>query len=223
MKVLNLYAGIGGNRQLWTDVKVTAVENNESIAAIYQDFFPDDKMIIADAHQYLEKNYDDFDFIWSSPPCPTHSRIRNMTGVGRGQNKPIYPDMRLYQEIIFLRQILMTKGTQFNGSYVVENVIPYYEPLIVPQKVGRHCFWANFKITDIKLETMDIAAGTRNSWSKILGINIDKYKTTKRKDTVYRNSVNPKLGNHILECARGNYNYLKQSQENLFKKEAKNV
>ena len=37
MKVLNLYAGIGGNRKLWTDVEVTAIENNESIAAIYQD------------------------------------------------------------------------------------------------------------------------------------------------------------------------------------------
>jgi len=28
-KVLNLYAGIGGNRKLWTDVDVTAVEWDE--------------------------------------------------------------------------------------------------------------------------------------------------------------------------------------------------
>jgi len=32
MKVLNLYAGIGGNRKLWPDeCEVTAVENNEEI------------------------------------------------------------------------------------------------------------------------------------------------------------------------------------------------
>ena len=40
MKVLNLYAGIGGNRKLWQDVDVTAVELNPQIAKIYQDFFP---------------------------------------------------------------------------------------------------------------------------------------------------------------------------------------
>ena len=31
MKVLNLYAGIGGNRKLWTDVEITAVEYNQKI------------------------------------------------------------------------------------------------------------------------------------------------------------------------------------------------
>lgn len=63
IKVLNLYAGIGGNRKLWEDVDVTAIENNESIAKIYQDFFPDDKVILDDAHKYLLENYDIFDFI----------------------------------------------------------------------------------------------------------------------------------------------------------------
>ena len=81
MKVLNLYAGIGGNRKLWEDVEVTAVENNAQIAKIYQDFFPDDKMVIADAHQYLLEHYKEFDFIWSSPPCPTHSRFNFLTKV----------------------------------------------------------------------------------------------------------------------------------------------
>ena len=32
MKILNLYAGIGGNRKLWKDVQVTAVELNSEIA-----------------------------------------------------------------------------------------------------------------------------------------------------------------------------------------------
>lgn len=71
MKVLNLYAGIGGNRKLWEDVDVTAVENNKEIAAVYQELYPNDKVVIADAHEYLLKHYTDFGFIWSSPPCPS--------------------------------------------------------------------------------------------------------------------------------------------------------
>ena len=35
--------------------------------------------------------------------------------------------MKLYEEIIFL-------DNYFKGKYVVENVIPYYEPLIAAQK-----------------------------------------------------------------------------------------
>lgn len=50
MKILNLYAGIGGNRKLWTDCEVTAVEYNEEIAGIYKEFFPRDTVVIGDAH-----------------------------------------------------------------------------------------------------------------------------------------------------------------------------
>ena len=53
MKVLNLYAGIGGNRQLWENVEVTAVENVDYIADAYEQLFPEDKIIREDAHQYL--------------------------------------------------------------------------------------------------------------------------------------------------------------------------
>ncbi len=103
MKVLNLYAGIGGNRKLWEDVEVTAVENKKEIAKIYMDFFPNDKLIVCDAHRLLITCFDrinDFDFIWASPPCPTHSRIRKATPQ---QNPPVYPDMKLYEEILFLQ------------------------------------------------------------------------------------------------------------------------
>ncbi len=94
MKILNLYAGIGGNRKLWGDGhEITAVENNAKIAAVYQDFFPNDKVIVGDAHEYLLEHYEEFDFIWSSPPCPTHSRI-NFSNGGRWKVK--YPDMKLY-------------------------------------------------------------------------------------------------------------------------------
>ena len=75
IKVLNLYAGIGGNRKLWKGVHVTAVELNIKVAAAYKELYPGDTIIIGDAHQYLLKNYKKFDIIWASPPCPTHSRI----------------------------------------------------------------------------------------------------------------------------------------------------
>ncbi len=96
MKVLNLYAGIGGNRTLWKDVEVTAIENNKSIAKIYLDFFPDDKVIVADAHQYLLEHYKEYDFIWSSPPCQSHTRMRNLLNRFE-QYKKVFPNMQLYE------------------------------------------------------------------------------------------------------------------------------
>ena len=40
MKILNLYAGIGGNRKLWGDEhQITAVENEQDIADVYKHFF----------------------------------------------------------------------------------------------------------------------------------------------------------------------------------------
>lgn len=117
MKVLNLYAGIGGNRKLWEGVEVTAVEYNPSIAGIYKDFFPDDNVIVADAHEYLLKHFKEYDFIWASPPCPTHSQLR-LLSVNRGLIDLVYPDMQLYQEIILLK-------SHFKGKFCIENVKPY--------------------------------------------------------------------------------------------------
>ncbi len=153
MKILNLYAGIGGNRKLWGDEhKVTAIENNEEIAKIYQDFFPNDKVIVTDAHQYLLEHYKEFDFIWSSPPCQTHS-ITNWFLHSQGYIR--FPDLKLYEEIIFLRGF-------FKGKWVVENVKSYYEPLIKPQIIGRHFFWANFIIAN-KKDNSFIGTFNRNS------------------------------------------------------------
>ena len=101
-KILNLYACLGGNRYKWdevTDVDVTAVELDPEAARLYQERFPNDKVIVADAHQYLLDHYKEFDFIWSSPPCPTHSRIQISQHTVRDMK---YPDMKLYEEIIFL-------------------------------------------------------------------------------------------------------------------------
>lgn len=195
IKVLNLYAGIGGNRKLWTNVEVTAVENNESIAKIYQDFFPNDIVIVGDAQDYLLKHYKEFDFIWASPPCPTHSRIRLM-GVKSGSYDAQYPNMDLYEVIIFLKHY-------FKGRWIVENVISYYEPLIKPQKFDRHYFWSDFYITPIKTEYGgDIKRGHAKELQEIKGVNIDGYKLEDaRKDSVIRSYINPKIGLHIFNCA----------------------
>ncbi len=195
MKVLNLYAGLGGNRKLWQYVEVTAVENNESIAKFYSDHFPEDKLIITDAHEYLLNYYSEFDFIWSSIECPSHSRARFWASVNRKRYKPVYPDMKLYEEILFLKHY-------FKGKWVVENVNPFYEPLIKPTiKIGRHLFWSNFHIKQINIKEANINRWKRNDWLKLHEVDISDYKFTVRTDRILRNCVVSELGNHILNCA----------------------
>lgn len=226
LRVLNLYSGIGGNRKLWKDVEVTAVEYNEEIAAIYKEYFPDDNVIIADAHEYLLKHYKEFDFIWSSFPCTTHTRMNV------NFNRAKYPDLGLYQEIIFL-------DTFFKGKYCVENVIPYYEPLIPAQQYHRHLFWCNFKIitTDKgnppkQIENI-IAQNTKdkrkwaNSFIRTVkvsqphfGFDLSKIKLKTRKAQVLRNCVDPEIGLMILEQAQGIIRQEKTSQINLFNNDA---
>jgi len=193
MKVLNLYAGIGGNRKLWEDVEVTAVEINPKIAGIYQDFFPQDKMVIGDAHQYLLEHFGEFEFIWSSPPCPTHSRINiGVMGVDSkysSGNPYKYPDMALYQQVILLKQFCKTK-------YCVENVIPYYKLLIPATEVDNHLFWTNFAIGSFPKGCRE-HYGSMGELSMAKGFDLSSYgNIDKRK--VLRNCVNPHLGLHIL-------------------------
>ena len=194
MKILNLYAGIGGNRKLWGDEhKVTAVEIDETIARIYRDNFPNDTILIKDAHKYLLKHYNEFDFIWSSPPCPTHSRIRNEAGVGCGQNEVVYADMTLYQEIILLDHF-------FNGKWVVENVIAYYKPLIKPFVFREHFFWANF-IIDGKPKADRGHMGSMDRLRKTKGIDLSHYKKDIDERKLLRNCTEPETGLYILNCA----------------------
>jgi DNA (cytosine-5)-methyltransferase 1 len=195
MKILNLYAGLGGNRKRWENVEVTAVELNESIAQFYQDHFPQDKIIIADAHQYLLEHYSEFDYVWSSVNCPTHSRARFWSSRPNNKVKPVFPDMKLYEEILFLKHY-------FDGVWSVENVVPYYSPLIKPTiKIGRHLFWSNFHISNFKCDEADIKNGNQEQWQELHGLDISKYKFTSRRDKVLRNCVHPDLGLHILNCA----------------------
>ena len=195
IKILNLYAGIGGNRKLWTgDIEVTAVENVPEIAKIYQDFFPNDKVIVTDAHQYLLEHYKEFDFIWSSPPCPSHSKVRYANQI---QNAPIFPSMILYEEILFLQGY-------FKGKFVVENVISWYEPLIKPQVCGSHYYWTNFPISQVsKLDNKGRAMGKdecRDGLTKSRGFDISKYDGID-KTKILRNCVESELGLHVFKMA----------------------
>lgn len=207
MKILNLYAGIGGNRKLWgNEHKVTAIENNPEIAKIYQDFFPNDKVMVVDAHQFLLDHYSEFDFIWSSPPCPSHSQFRQRCGVTAWGQKEIYPDMKLYEEIIFLKY-------HFKGKWVVENVEPYYNPLIPAQVISRHFFWANFIILKKEgFQSLAIKSSEIRDLQKMHDIDLSNY-SIENKRQILRNCVHSGLGRHVFDCAFKNIQ-IKLSFEN---------
>jgi DNA (cytosine-5)-methyltransferase 1 len=206
MKILNLYAGIGGNRKLWdSSHEVVAVEHDPEIAEFYSSQHPEDEMIVGDAHRYLLHNYEDFDFIWSSPPCQTHSTMA-ISGQNRSRR---YPDMSLYEEIIYLRKFCKT-------WWIVENVKPYYGALLEPITVGRHLFWSNFEFEIDEVPTLENNIIKQNLVTKQilmdwLGIHLEKniyYKWTDADGKVHknhcpfqvlRNAVHPLIGLQILQ------------------------
>lgn len=201
MKILNLYACLGGNRYKWTDCEVTAVELDPELARLYQERFPNDKVIVADAHQYLLDHYKEFDFIWSSPPCPSHSKARFWGSKG-GQCAVVYPDMSLYQEIILLQNF-------YEGKFVVENVDGYYDRLIPAIKRGRHLYWTNFKLPSILSNRFDVAAqrGKNELFNlcEFHDYDFKKYKGEQSIIKIGRNLVDYEAGLTILEVARGTY------------------
>ena len=210
IKVLNLYAGIGGNRLLWDNdkIEVTAIEFDKNIAAYYKEKFPDDNVIVADAHKYLLENYKDFDFIWASPPCPSHSRIRQCA-VLSNQSDAIYPEISLYQEIILLKNF-----APLGCSWIVENVIPYYEPLITESKrMHRHLFWTNFNISNFEIldkrKHNDITGN-----QSLYGFDISSSKISDKRKSL-RNMVDPNLELHIFNCALNLHKVSEQKQTNF--------
>jgi len=211
-KVLNLYACLGGNRVLWTDCKVTAIENDAEIARLYQERFPNDTVIVGDAHQYLLDHYKEFDFIWSSPPCPTHSRARYW-GFGINGKNPVYPDFKLYEEIILLQH-------HFKGKFCVENVIAYYEPLIPAQKRGRHLYWCNFILPNILTNRDNSGALNQKSVMKDLinfhNYDFNKYEGTQRILKIARNLVDYEAGKTIFATAMGIFEKSNLKQISMF-------
>ena len=199
MKILNLYACLGGNRYKWGDEhEITAVELDEELAKLYQERFPNDTVIVADAHQYLLDHYQEFDFIWSSPPCPTHSRARYWSIGANGKNA-IYPDMKLYEEILLL-------DYHFKGKYVVENVIPYYEPMLNPKKRGRHLYWCNFNLPSNLGDRIAKVCQGKDELNRLCvfhNYNFKKYKGEQSIKKIVRNLVDYEAGKTILDTAMG--------------------
>lgn len=198
MKILNLYCGLGGNRKNWgNDHEITAVEYDENIAKTYKHFFPKDTVIIGDAHKILldTKWIQQFDLIWSSPPCQSHSSFRQNIGVRYRGVEPVYPDMSLYQEILFLKY-------NFKGNWIIENVKPYYEPLIQPDfKLQRHLFWSNVKIPEKEFEKDNIRTAQIPQLQEKYGFDLSG-RTLKNKRQVLRNCVEPEVGKYILDCIK---------------------
>ena len=215
MKILNLYACLGGNRYKWdevADVKVTAVELDPEAARLYQERFPNDTVIVGDAHQYLLNHYKEFDFIWSSPPCPTHSKVR-MSQKNTDSFKPMFPNMKLYEEIIFLEH-------NFKGKYLVENVIPFYQPLIPANKRGRHLYWTNFNLPNVlsKREQPKISTGTNEvkNLCKFHDYDFYKYKGSQPTNKMARNLVDYEAGKTILETVLGITRKQNEKQTQMF-------
>ena len=180
---------------MWENCEVTAVESDPKIAALYQELNDDDDVVIGDAHQYLLDHYTEFDFIWSSPPCQSHSKM-----IRSGRNrKPRYPDLRLYEEILLLQH-------DFNGKWVVENVVPYYKPLVEAYLSGRHLFWSNLDLGGLQvpaykdlINTTNVAASEAlKDW---LGIHYEGniyYGDNHCPSQVLRNCVHPVVGQQIM-------------------------
>jgi DNA (cytosine-5)-methyltransferase 1 len=204
-KILNLYACLGGNRYKWNDVseniEVTAVELDSELARLYQERFPNDIVIVADAHQYLLDHFKEFDFIWSSPPCPSHSRARYWSSSNYDTTtKAIYPDLKLYEEILFLQHYYRS------GKFVVENVIPYYEPLIPSLKRGRHLYWTNFPLPNNLNDRRFAITQTKNELKELCKfheIDVSDYKGEQSLVKIGRNLVDYEAGKTILQTAFG--------------------
>lgn len=209
MKILNLYACLGGNRYKWgNDHEITAVELDSVLCDLYRERFPNDTVICCDAHEYLLNNFHEFDFIWTSPPCPSHSRAR----FANKNALPIYPEMSLYQEIILLQNY-------YDGLFCVENVIPFYEPLIPGKKRDRHIYWTNFAIPEKISSRKSIDMSSLNEVDQLIKFHdydFRKYKGTQRIDKIARNLVDYEAGKNILNAAIYAYEQRQNEQLTLF-------
>jgi len=221
-KVLNLYSCLGGNRAKWDevaqesgiDLQVTAVELDPELAKLYQERFPNDTVIVSDAHQYLLDHYKEFDFIWSSPPCPLNSRAR-FWAIGANGKKPAFPSLTLYEEAIFLEH-------HFKGKYIIENVIPYYEPLMPAQKRGRHLYWSNFTLPNTlsnrgnKLREEGTNSESLGHYNIFHDYDFRKYKGEQLILKIARNLVDYEAGRTIFETALGIIRKKDTTQTELF-------
>ena len=191
MKILNLYAGLGGNRRSWTDCEVTAVEIHPKVASAYQELYPEDRVCVNDAIKVLEDAHSRYDFIWASPPCITHSRARMF-------HDPKVPDMTVYGLVQFLNKYV-TK------PWCVENVVSWYKPLYNPAQRGRHYLWTNFYLPEFNVRE---EASNHLSWKQLevyhglrLPKDVEDLKDIEKRQLL-RNLVDPYIGLAVYEEAK---------------------
>ena len=107
--------------------------------------------------------------------------------------------MKLYQEILFLQHY-------YKGKYVVENVTPYYEPLIQAKKKGRHLYWTNFNLPNSLNERKFQLCATKNEFSELCDFHdydFRQYKGEQSKTKIARNLVDYEAGKTIFETLLG--------------------
>jgi DNA (cytosine-5)-methyltransferase 1 len=124
--------------------------------------------------------------------------------------------MKLYEEILFLDNF-------FDGKYCVENVIPYYEPLITAKKRNRHLYWTNFNLPTV-LSERDKISGLINKddfeaikkLCEFHDYDFFKYKGEQRRAKMARNLVDYEAGKTIFATAMGVILKSKSTQNSLF-------
>lgn len=196
IRVLNAYAGIGGNRHLWpAHWAVTAVEWDPKVAAEYSRRYPADTVIVGDAHAAVMETAGDYDAVWSSPPCPTHSRLA-LVNVSR-HGIPLAPDPRLWLEVEHLSSSKI--------AYVVENVHTYYVPPVAPDLVSaRHYYWAS----DVPLMLTPLASSgqlrpdtTMAQFARLFGLPPLRHGAVSDARKAMRNAVDPIEGLEVASAA----------------------
>jgi len=191
LRILDLFCGLGGvakGFQRWLDehgveYEYTAVDINKEVLKVHKYLNPKSQVVLRDAYSFTNDELKEFDFIWASPPCQSHSRAQVMW-------KRRKPDMRLYD---LIKQLL-----RVNKPFVVENVIPYYEPPIKPNyRIDRHFLWTNIKqpLFIDKLSRTPLHEMSISQLAEFHGIPLKYLKLLKHTDKrqVLRNMVNPKL------------------------------
>ncbi|MCE7740456.1 MAG: DNA cytosine methyltransferase [Candidatus Heimdallarchaeota archaeon] len=194
-KVLDLFAGVGGTAkgiQTFLQEKnipfqYVAVENDPETIKAHLKLNPDSEIEFRDAYLTSIKDYD---FIWASPPCTSHSQL-NMY-MNRKQ-----PDMRLWS--------LITRLQQQQIPFIVENVEPYYrEPIPHTLELGRHRFWSNKPIIPFEVPKMPKDWGWMGipDWEKFHEINTRVTKFIKdplKRRQLLRNIVHWTISYRIIE------------------------
>ena len=120
--------------------------------------------------------------------------------------------MKLYEEIIFLQHY-------FKGKYVVENVIPYYKPMIDAKKRGRHLYWTNFNLPNKLNDRHFRISQEKNELKSLCKFHDYNFKNYAGKQPIVkigRNLVDYEAGKTIFETALGIINKKNNKQTQLF-------